>query len=61
MIGGDVRDSLSVLKACCASSSHMNLSTFFNSLKKGRPFSSSLLMRHSHHAGELRRPSYKMA
>jgi hypothetical protein len=24
----------------------MNLSTFFNSLKKGRPFSSSLLMRH---------------
>jgi hypothetical protein len=35
MTGGDVKDSLGASNAFCASSSHTNLSAFFNSLKKG--------------------------
>jgi hypothetical protein len=38
MIGGVVKDSLRVLNALWASSSHTNLSAFFNSLKKDKPF-----------------------
>jgi hypothetical protein len=45
MIGGEVKDSLRASKACCSSSSHMNLFTFFNSLKKGRTLSPRLLMK----------------
>jgi hypothetical protein len=35
MIGGVVKDSLGASNAFWASSSHTNLSSFFNSLKKG--------------------------
>jgi hypothetical protein len=45
MTGGVVKDSLRASKAFWASSSHMNLSAFFNSLKKGKPYSLSLLMK----------------
>jgi hypothetical protein len=46
-MGGEVKDSLRAAKACCAFSSRMNLSTFFNSLKKGGTFSPSLVMKRS--------------
>jgi hypothetical protein len=45
MIGGVVKDSLRASNSFWASSSYSNLSAFFNSLKKGKPFSSSLLMK----------------
>jgi hypothetical protein len=53
MISGIVKDSLSASNAFWASSSHTNLFAFFNSLKKGKPFSPSLLMKRPHHSCEL--------
>ena len=43
--GDDVRYALSLLKASLASSVHLNLSVFFSSLKKGKPFLPSLDMK----------------
>jgi hypothetical protein len=43
--GGDVRKFFSSSSVRSASSVHWNLSDFFRSLKKGRPFSPSLLIK----------------
>jgi hypothetical protein len=45
MTSGVVKDSLRASNTFWASSSQTNFSAYFNSLKKGNPFSMSLLMK----------------